>query len=227
MASEARPPADAPSDSGSATNDPFSILPSHLGSKILERSLHRDQHAISVAREDAHSILEALKQLVPDLVLTDVTAIDYLGKDTRERFQILYVLQDRSSAVYFRVHAWVPEDDPEIESAFDLFGTAKWGERECHDMFGIVFRGNPDLRRLLMPQDYPGFPLLKDYPLKGRGERIQFPKVVPEGDHMDETTTTEYPVTIGRGLHTPEYLEALEENSRPSGSGDDETGGTK
>ena len=82
-------------------------------------------------------------------------------------------------------------------------------------MFGIAFDGNPDLRRLLMPEDYPAFPLLKDYPLKGRGERRQFPFVHPRGNEMVEEAPLPYPVTIGRGMHTPEYIEEVRRESQP------------
>ncbi len=187
-----------------------------LRNHVTGVSWHRDQFCLTCSREWAYPILEELKKQNPNLVLADVTAIDFLNKDTEERFAVVYVVQDRTDFGYFRIHAWVPEEDAKIKSVTPLFKLAYWGERECHDMFGIVFEGNPDLRRHLMPEDYPGFPLLKDYPLKGHGERAQFTKVVPEGDHVHETKATVYPVTIGRGMHTPEYFKALREDSQPT-----------
>ena len=82
-------------------------------------------------------------------------------------------------------------------------------------MFGIVFEGNPDLRRFLMPEHYPAFPLLKDYPLRGREERREFTRVVPTGDEMKVEKPLPYPTSIGRGMHTPEYLKEVERDSKP------------
>ncbi|MFN0057343.1 MAG: NADH-quinone oxidoreductase subunit C [Planctomycetota bacterium] len=192
----------------------FDRLSAHVQSTILERRSHNKQPAVYVRRENAYALLEELKT-VSELLLVDVTAVDYLNKDLLERFVVVYVLQDRQNSRYGRVHAWVPEADPSIRSVSSLWALAGWGERECYDMFGIVFEGNPDLRRMLMPEDYPGFPLLKDYPLKGRGERVQFPRVVPAGGEMVTTAPLPYPVTIGRGLHTPEYQEEMKRDSEP------------
>lgn len=200
---------------GDAVATIFDSLPSELAGAILDRREHANQPAIWVHHTRAHDVLAQLKSDHPELVLSDVTAVDHLDKDTPERFCVVYVLDDRSDHRLYRVHAWVPEEDPTTLSVVDLWSLARWGERECHDMFGIVFDGNPDLRRLLMPEDYPGFPLLKDYPLKGKGERAHFPVVTPEGAHMSTGQRVEYPITIGRGLHTPEYLEAMREDSRP------------
>ena len=132
-------------------------LKDEFGEKILDDSCHHNQCAVYVNREIASGILRHLRDEHEFHVLVDVTAVDFLNKDQLERFQVVYVLQQRFAPfLYFRVNAWVPEDDPKITSVFDLWRSAKWGERECHDMFGIVFDGNPDLRRFLMPEDYPG-----------------------------------------------------------------------
>ena len=74
------------------------------------------------------------------------------------------------------VKAWVPEEDPVIDSASGLWKSAPWAEREVFDMYGIEFEGHPDLKRLMLPDYYTGHPLRKDYPLTGAGERDNFPK---------------------------------------------------
>ncbi len=190
-------------------------MPETLRAKVLETRTHGGQSAFYVKREDAFPLLQHLRDRAGCAALADVTAVDFLNQDMPERFQVVYVVQERGGCRFLRVHAWVPEDDAKIRSVYELWRSAAWAERECHDMFGIHFDGAPDLRRFLMPEDYPGFPLLKDYPLKGRGERVQFPRVVPVGDEIKVKDPEAYPTTIGRGMHTPEYLEEIERDSKP------------
>ena len=75
------------------------------------------------------------------------------------------------------VKTWVDEEQPVVPTCSDLWPAAGWAEREVYDMFGIEFEGHPNLIRLLMPFDYSGHPLRKDYPLRGRGERDNFPVI--------------------------------------------------
>ena len=72
---------------------------------------------------------------------------------------------------------FVNPPEPELPSVYPLWRSADWLEREVWDMFGIRFVGHPDLRRILMPEEFTAFPLRKDYPLKGRGERHNFPVI--------------------------------------------------
>src|SRR5437867_1204136 len=117
-----------------------------------------------IDREHVRPILSFLKS-EPELAfnfLADVTAVDYLQlelPEIRERFLVVYQLYSLEHNHRFQVMARVPEGDPRLPSVCDIWASANWGEREAHDMFGIEFEGNPDLRRLLMPEDYPGFPL--------------------------------------------------------------------
>jgi len=108
--------------------------------------------------------------------LIDVTAVDHLNRGAAERYCVVYQLYSTAHNVYYRVKAWVPEDDPSIDSCAELWKSAPWAEREVYDLFGIEFRNHPDLRRLLLPEYYTGHPLRKDYPLTGMGERDHFPK---------------------------------------------------
>ena len=72
---------------------------------------------------------------------------------------------------------FVNDPDPEIASVFPLWKGADWMEREVYDMYGVVFTGHPDLRRILMPEEFTSYPMRKDYPLRGRGERHNFPVI--------------------------------------------------
>jgi NADH-quinone oxidoreductase subunit C len=139
-----------------------------------------------VDREHLLPVLDFLKHdaALSFEFLMDVTAVDHLLlelPEIRERFAVVYQLYSLTHNHRFRLKARVPEADPRLPSACELWKSALWAEREVHDMFGIEFEGNPDLRRLLMPEDYPGFPLRKDYPLRGRGERDAFPQYGPTG----------------------------------------------
>ena len=210
--------AEQPSDA--ISSDPMAHeivdqLPANLRDSVLQVVTHEGQTGIFTDRDSAHALLQELRDQHGYDVLTDVTAVDYLNKDMPERFQVVYVLNNREHLHYLRVHAWLPEEDPTIQTVYDLWHSARWGERECHDMFGIEFDGAPDLRRFLMPEDYPGFPLLKDYPLKGKGERVQFPRIVPQGDEVKVREPEAYPTSVGRGMHTPEYLREVERDSKP------------
>ena len=210
------PPGDAsPSNQQPAPHPVRAALPPLIESRILDEVTHGGQTWFIVRTPDQRAILEHLRFEQNFEFLKDITAIDFLGRDTIERFQVVYVLYRIPDKLNIRLHAWLPEEVESVPSVVDLWDSARWSERETHDMFGIVFDGNPDLRRLLMPEDFPAFPLLKDYPLKGRGERRQFPLVRPRGNEMVEDAPLPYPVSIGRGMHTPEYVEEVQRESKP------------
>ncbi len=143
-------------------------------------ALHKEcgQDALDVAREAAHEVLQALKDDGFDM-LVDVCGVDYLKLDRPERFAAVYHLLNTRTLARVRVRAYVPESDPRVRTASDLWPSAAWAEREAFDLYGIVFEGHRDLRRILMPENYEGHPLRKDYPLKGRGEREDFPRYEP------------------------------------------------
>ena len=106
-----------------------------------------------------------------------MTAIDNLTLGGFERFSVVYHLLSHETAERVTVKAYVPEDKPELPSAEYLWKTADWQEREIYDLFGILFKGHPNMIRIMNPDDYQGHPLRKDYPRLGRKERDDFPKV--------------------------------------------------
>ena len=97
----------------------------------------------------------------------DVTAVDYFGKDPR--FMVVYNLYSIPNKDRLRLKAPVEESDTTIDSVIPVWTTANWLERETYDLFGIKFKNHPDLRRILMTEDWVGHPLRKDYPLQGPG----------------------------------------------------------
>jgi NADH-quinone oxidoreductase subunit C len=111
--------------------------------------------------------------------MIDLCGVDHLDRGAPERFAVVYHLVSHASGRLLRVRAWVPETSPEIDTASGIWPAADWAEREAFDMYGIRFRGHPNLVRILLPDGYEGHPLRKDYPLHGRGERDRFPKYAP------------------------------------------------
>jgi NADH-quinone oxidoreductase subunit C len=98
--------------------------------------------------------------------LVDLTAVDWLGRKA-PRFEVVYHLYSMEHRHLIRLKAQVSGEDPAIDSVVSIWKGANWHERECYDMFGITFRGHPDPRRILLPEDWEGHPLRKDYPVKG------------------------------------------------------------
>ncbi|MCA9155193.1 MAG: NADH-quinone oxidoreductase subunit C [Pirellulaceae bacterium] len=111
-------------------------------------------------------------------MLVDVTCVDYLNyRDATDRFGLVYLLANTVNSDRLTVRVMLNEPDLTVPSMFELWEGADWMEREVWDMFGIHFEGHPDHRRILMPQEFTAFPLRKDYPLQGRGERHNFPVI--------------------------------------------------
>ncbi|BCS55527.1 NADH-quinone oxidoreductase subunit C [Geobacter sp. SVR] len=141
-------------------------LKEQFASSILEVRKFRDEVTVTVKKDDILPILSFLKQSLQYNMLTDVTAVDYLGKKD-ERFMLVYQLFSIANKDRLRIKAPVAEADGRIQSATQVWGTANWLEREVFDLFGIVFENHPNLTRILMTPDWEGYPLRKDYPLQG------------------------------------------------------------
>ncbi len=101
--------------------------------------------------------------------LADLTAVDYsaYAGDSGLRFEVVYNLISTVFRHRIRLKVRVPEDNPRIDTVTPIWQTANWHERETYDLMGIIFHGHPDLRRILLPEDWVGHPLRKEYPLKG------------------------------------------------------------
>jgi len=128
----------------------------------------RDQVTIRVFKDNIVEVCMFLRD-TPELAFdfnVDLTAVDYPQRP--KRFDVVYHLYSMTHNHRLRVKAAVSENET-IPSVTSVWKTANWNERECYDMFGVVFSGHPDLRRILLPEDWEGFPLRKDYPLAGYG----------------------------------------------------------
>jgi len=154
----------------------YDLVRARFPDQVLGEGIHAGQRWVDVRRERIVEILTALRDEIPFELLMDLTAVDWLDQGRPERFSVVYQLYSLTHNDYYRVKAWLPEADPSIATASGIWQSANWGEREVYDMYGLTFDGHPDLKRILLPDSYPGFPLRKDYPLTGHGERYDFPK---------------------------------------------------
>ena len=147
--------------------------------KITESYSQHGNETIVIQREDALAIFSALRddpQFAFDL-LVDLTAVDFLGQEPR--FEVVYHLHSMRLNHRLRVKVRVTEDDAVVPSLSSLWKAANWLEREVWDLFGIRFTDHPDLRRILMYEEFRGHPLRKDYPVAKRQP------LVPERDPIN------------------------------------------
>lgn len=124
---------------------------------------------ILVKRESVHSILKMLRDDFGFNMLSDLSAVDYLGQEPR--FEVVYHLNSLEKNIRIRVKTPVRENE-EVDTVSNLWPIADWLEREVWDMFGIRFKNHPNLKRLLMYDEFEGHPLRKDYPINKRQPRV-------------------------------------------------------
>jgi NADH-quinone oxidoreductase subunit C len=172
-------------DAGTAASDPWGraayvdddverhpavrVLRERFPGTILEIVRFRDETTIHVRRQDLRAVCAALRDddRVQFNFLSDLTAVDMLRLRERPRFDVVVQLYSLSNRVRLRIKAGC-NDGESVPSLVPLWNSANWLEREVFDMFGIIFEGHPNLRRMLLADDWEeGFPLRKDYPLRG------------------------------------------------------------
>jgi NADH-quinone oxidoreductase subunit C len=149
-------------------------LRERFGAAVLETPETADQAVTAVIERDAIADVLAFCRDEPRLafdILMDLTAVDYLkypGREDGPRFEVVYQLYSLRHNHRLRLKVRVDEDDAVVPTATGLWPIADWLEREVWDMFGVRFAGHPDLRRLLMYEEFVGHPLRKDYPINRR-----------------------------------------------------------
>ena len=179
-------------------------LQGRFDSAILHHEVQAgDQHVVFVDASRNREILEWLKD-DPERnydLLADVTAVDYgAGKP----IQIVYQLWSIPHKRALRVKCELPLDGLSLDSVVPLWNAANWLEREVYDLFGVDFSGHPDLRRILMPQNYAeGHPLRKDFPLRGRFSRAEQTQRALSQDYHDYYTPEELEVGGAPGIEPP------------------------
>ena len=138
----------------------------------------RDQVRIVIPASQLFSAMQSLRGEFGFDLLVDITCVDYLKyRDATDRFGLVYLLANTNTNERLTLRVMLNEPDLTVSSIVPIWEGANWMEREVYDMFGINFQGHPDLRRILMPEEFTAYPLRKDYPLQGRGERHNFPTI--------------------------------------------------
>jgi NADH-quinone oxidoreductase subunit C len=148
--------------------------------KIQNKAEFRGETTYEIAANNLHEIAAFCRDKLLFDYLVDITSIDNFGDDPR--FEIVYHLYSLPRAVQLRLKSKVPDEAGAVDTVSDIWPTANWHEREIYDMMGIKFNGHPDLRRILMWDGYPFFPLRKDFPLEGLPSEmpdVAFTKVTP------------------------------------------------
>jgi len=151
------------------------IIQTKFPDGFLHATEWRGDLAVTVKRESLHAICQFLRD-DPAMAFdyfVHVSSVDW--PDEEERFEIVYEVYSIRKRHRIRIKSRVPEDDCIVDSMTDIWRGAEFMEREVFDMMGIRFRHHPDLRRILMPDDYTeGYPLRKDFPVQGKGWRDTF-----------------------------------------------------
>ena len=199
-------------DGDPARHPSVTALQGRFGATVLHHEVQAgDQHVVFVDAAHNRTVLEWLRDDPAQRydLLVDVTAVDYGGG---EPLQIVYQLWSVGHKRALRVKCELPLDGLSLDSVVELWNAANWLEREVFDLFGIDFRGHPDLRRILMPQNYAeGYPLRKDFPLRGRFSRAEQTRRALSQDYQGDYTADALEVGGAPGLAPPEPAGSTDE----------------
>jgi len=144
------------------TRDPIDMLMAQLGETVLEQIRFRDELTLILPIDGLLAALQAARASGFSL-LSDLTAVDRYP--ATPRFEVVYHLTAPDARSKIRLKARIEETRASVPSATPVWPGANWLEREVYDLYGIRFDGHPDLKRILMPDDWEGYPLRKDFPL--------------------------------------------------------------
>ena len=158
----------------------FDSLGQTFREKLQHRTEFRGETTYAIAASDLREIAKFCRDDLSFDYLLDITSIDNFGEEPR--FEMMYHLYSMPYALHLRLKLKLSEEVGALDTISDMWPTADWHEREIYDMMGIKFNGHPDLRRILMWDGYPFFPLRKDFPLAGLPSDmpdVAFTKVTP------------------------------------------------
>ena len=158
----------------------FDSLGQAFGEKLQHRTEFRGETTYAIAASDLREIAKFCRDDLSFDYLLDITSIDNFGEEPR--FEMVYHLYSMRHSLHLRLKLKLSEEVGALDTISDMWSTADWHEREIYDMMGIKFNGHSDLRRILMWDGYPFFPLRKDFPLAGLPSDmpdVAFTKVTP------------------------------------------------
>ena len=141
-------------------NELVQKLKARFGDAIREATLDRKQAIVTIAADQLREISRYCRDDEKFDMLVDLTAVDWPKRE--KRFDVVLILYSFAKNERVRLKAHAGETEP-VPSVCEIWPAANWLERECYDMFGIVFEGHPKLTRILMPDEWQGYPLRKDY----------------------------------------------------------------
>ena len=148
--------------------------------KVLKKTEFRGETTLHVERTEIKDLARFCRDELGFAYLVDLSGVDHFGDEPR--FEVVYELYRFEPGDSLRLKISVSEDALEVPTVTDIWPTADWHEREAYDMYGLKFAGHPDLRRILMWDGYPFFPLRKDFPLAGKASEmpdVAFSKAAP------------------------------------------------
>jgi len=146
-------------------NAVVSKLKGKFADTVLDVTEFRGETTVTVKKEEIVAVSSYMKEELGFNFLCDICGVDYLGQVPR--FMMVYNLYNITTKERMRIKIPVAEDAAQVDTVSGVWGTANWMEREVWDLMGISFNNHPDLRRILMPADWEGYPLRKDYPVQG------------------------------------------------------------
>jgi NADH-quinone oxidoreductase subunit C len=155
-----------PSESPAPAPEPYAVatLKAWRPDVLIETKWAFNELTLTVAREQIVAVCEALREAGYNF-LSDVTCVDWFPSEPR--FHVIYHLLSHGRKERVRLKVLVESLDPVVETITSVWPTANYYEREIFDLFGVRFGGHPNMRRILMPEDWEGHPLRKDYPVEG------------------------------------------------------------
>jgi NADH-quinone oxidoreductase subunit C len=146
-------------------------LTNKYGGTISLDSESLDLPAVVIHPDKAHELIQYLKEdaSMSFNFMTDVCGSHYPANDVDARFAVVYHMHNWINGLRIRIKTFLPEDKPEVDTVSDLFLSANWQERETYDFYGIIFKGHPDLRRILNMDEMVSFPMRKEFPMEDSG----------------------------------------------------------